>query len=141
MQQVIAGTLATSHFETFLLAIFAAIALALSSIGIYGVLSYVVAQRTRDIGIRMALGATRATILRDVLSYGFRLAGIGLILGIIAALAGTRLLASLLVGVAPTDPITLISVSLLLAFFAFLAGFLPARRATRLDPMSALRYE
>ena len=141
MQQVIAGTLATSHFETFLLAIFAAIALALSSIGIYGVLSYVVAQRTRDIGIRMALGATRATILRDVLSYGLRLAGIGLILGIIAALAGTRLLASLLVGVAPTDPITLISVSLLLAFFAFLAGFLPARRATRLDPMSALRYE
>ena len=141
MQQKISSTLAASHFDTFLLTIFAGIALLLSSIGIYGVLSYVVAQRTRDIGIRMALGASRALILRDVLTYGLRLAAIGLVLGIAAALAGTRLLASLLFGVHATDPLTLVAVSVILGVFAFLASFLPARRATRLNPMSALRYE
>jgi putative ABC transport system permease protein len=141
MQQNIAGSLATSHFDTFLIGIFAAIALVLSSIGIYGVLSYIVAQRTRDIGIRMALGASQGNILNDVLVYGLRLAGIGLVLGIVAALAGTRLMASLLYGVGATDPATLVVVCAILAAFALLASFVPARRAMRLDPMVALRYE
>ena len=141
MQQKIAGTLAESHFDTFLLAIFAAIALLLSSVGIYGVLSYVVAQSTRDIGIRMALGATPALVMRGVISYGLRLTAVGLALGLAGALGGTRVLSSFLYGIRPTDPITLAAASLILAAVALTASYLPARRATRVDPMVALRYE
>lgn len=141
MQANIAGTLAESHFDTFLLAMFAGIALLLSSVGIYGVLSYVVAQRTRDIGIRIALGATRAHIMRDVLWSGLRLTLIGLALGIAAALAGTRVLSSLLYGVHATDAIAFAGASVVLAAVALLAGFLPARRATHVDPIVALHYE
>jgi putative ABC transport system permease protein len=141
MQEKIAGTLQRSHFDTFLLSIFAATALLLSSIGIYGVMSYVVAQRTRDIGIRVALGATPALILRDVLSYGMRLTVAGLALGLAGASAGTRLLSSLLYGVQSIDGITFALASLVLCAVALLASYVPARRATHVDPMVALRYE
>ncbi|HEX2661921.1 MAG TPA: ABC transporter permease [Candidatus Acidoferrum sp.] len=141
MDQKIAGTLEASHFDAFLLALFAALALVLSSVGIYGVLSYVVAQRTRAIGIRMALGATQANILCDVLGYGLRLTGMGLAFGLAGALGSARLLSSLLYGVSSTDAMTLVTVSLIFAGVALLASLLPARRATRLDPIVVLRYE
>jgi putative ABC transport system permease protein len=141
MQQKISGTLEESHFDTFLLAVFAVIALLLSSVGIYGVLSYVVAQRTRDIGIRMALGATQARVMREVLWSGARLTGVGLALGLAAAFGGTRLLASLLYGIGSTDAVTFTVVSLILTAVAMIASYLPARRATKVDPMEALRYE
>jgi putative ABC transport system permease protein len=141
MQQKISGTLERSHFDTFLLSIFAATALLLSSVGIYGILSYMVAQRTRDIGIRMALGASPGQVVRDVVGFGVRLAGIGLAFGIVGALAATRLLASLLYGVRPTDLITFTAVSLILVSVALVASYLPARRAMRVDPIVALRYE
>ena len=141
MKQKISSTLERSHFDTFLLAIFAATALLLSSVGIYGVLSYMVAQRTRDIGIRMALGASQGQIVWDVLSFGVRLTGIGLAIGVAGALMATRLLSSLLYAVRPTDAITFIAVSLLLLLVALVASYLPARRATRIDPIIALRYD
>lgn len=141
MEQKIAGTLERSHFDTFLLAIFAATALLLSSIGIYGVLSYLVAQRTRDIGIRITLGATQGQILSDVILYGLRLTFIGLALGLAGALAGTRLLGSLLYGVRATDALTFGAVCVLLVVVALLASYLPARRAMHVDPMVALRQE
>jgi predicted lysophospholipase L1 biosynthesis ABC-type transport system permease subunit len=141
MQQKISSTLERSHFDTFLLAIFAATALLLSSVGIYGVLSYMVAQRTRDIGIRMALGASQGQIVWDVLGFGLRLAAIGLGIGLAAAFATTRLLSSLLYGVRPTDAMTFAVVSLILLAVALIASYLPARRATRVDPIVALRYQ
>ena len=141
MQQKISSTLERSHFDTFLLAIFADTALLLSSVGIYGVLSYMVAQRTRDIGLRMALGASQAQIVWDVLGFGVRLAGIGLAVGLAAALAATRLLSSLLYGVRPTDAVTFAAVSFILLAVTLIASYLPARRATGIDPLVALRYE
>jgi putative ABC transport system permease protein len=141
MNQKISSTLERSHFDTFLLAIFAAAALLLSSVGIYGVLSYMVAQRTRDIGIRVALGASRGQIVWNVLGFGVRLAGFGLAIGLAGALAATRLLSSMLYGVRPTDAITFAAVSGILFGVAMLASYIPARRAMRVDPMVALRYE
>jgi putative ABC transport system permease protein len=141
MQQKISGTLARSHFDTFLLSIFAATALLLSSVGIYGVLSYTVAQRTRDIGIRMALGASQTQVMRDVLGNGMRLTTLGLVFGLAGALAVTRLLSSLLFGVSSADTITFVAVSIVLTTVALLASYLPSRRATRIDPLVALRYE
>lgn len=141
MEKKIAGTLERSHFDTFLLSIFAATALLLSSVGIYGVLAYLVAQRSRDIGIRMTLGATQGQILRDVILYGLRLAALGLAIGLAVALAGTRLMSSLLYGVRATDAITFAAVCLLLIVVALVASFLPARRAMRVDPIVALRHE
>jgi len=141
MQQKISSTLESSHFDTFLLAIFAATALLLSSVGIYGVLSYMVAQRTRDIGIRMALGASQGQLIWDVLGFGVRLTGIGLSVGLVVALAATRWLSSLLYGVRPTDAATFTVVSFLLLTVALIASYLPARRATRVDPIVALRYD
>jgi putative ABC transport system permease protein len=141
MKQKISSTLERSHFDTFLLAIFAVTALLLSSVGIYGVLSYMVVQRTRDIGIRMALGASQGQLVWDVLGFGLRLATIGLGIGLAAALAATRLLSSLLYGVRPTDAITFAAVSLILLAVALIASYLPALRATRVDPLTALRYD
>ncbi len=141
VRQKISGTLEESHFDTFLLALFAAIALLLSSVGIYGVLSYVVAQRTRHIGIRMALGATPVQVMRDVLQYGVGLTGVGLALGLAGAVAGTRVLSSLLYNIKPLDPLTFIAVALLLAGVALAASYIPAHRAAKVDPMVALRDE
>jgi predicted permease len=141
MQEKISGTLERANFDTFLLALFAGTALLLSSVGIYGVLSYIVAQRTRDIGIRMALGASRGQILGDVVRFGMGLAGLGLAVGIAGALVATRVLSSLLYGVRPTDVLTFCAVSLLLLLVALAASYLPARRALQIDPVVALRYD
>jgi len=140
-QQNIDGTLEESHFDTFLLALFAGIALLLSSVGIYAVLSHVFAQRTRDIGLRMALGATRDQIAWHVLSWGLRMIAIGIALGAAGALACAHLLSSLLYGVRSTDTIAFTVAATILASVALVASYLPARRAMRVDPMVALRYE
>jgi putative ABC transport system permease protein len=141
MQEKISSRLQQSHFDTFLMALFAATALLLACVGVYGVLSYVVVQRTRDIGIRIALGASREKVLRQVLGQGMRLVGLGLVIGVGGALLTARLLSSLLFHIRATDAITYIVVSFLLAAVALLASYLPARIASRVDPMVALRYE
>ena len=120
---------------------FAFLSLALATVGLFGVLSYIVAQRTQEIGIRVALGAQKSDVLRLVVGQGMIPALIGMGFGIVAALEVARLLPSLLYGVKPTDPLTLIAVSLILIAAALLACYIPARRATKADPMEALRYE
>lgn len=129
------------RFSVLLLGSFGALALLLASIGMYGVISYSVLQRTQEIGIRMALGAQRRKVFGMVLGQGARLAGLGIAIGLVAALGVTRLMASFLYGVRPTDPLTFAGVSLLLLGIALLACYLPARRAMRVDPMVALKYE
>jgi putative ABC transport system permease protein len=124
-----------------LLAIFAAAALVLAAIGIYGVLAYAVRQRSNEIGIRRALGARAGDVLRMVVGRAMALAAGGLLIGLLASLALTRLLAGFLYGVSATDPLTLAAVALLLVLVALLASAVPARRAARLDPMVALREE
>jgi ABC-type antimicrobial peptide transport system permease subunit len=124
-----------------LFAAFAGFALLLAAIGTYGVLSYVVAQRRREIGIRMALGAERALVLRSVMGQGLQLAGIGLVAGLTGALVLTRLMETLLFGVRPSDPATLAGVVALITAVAAAASLVPAVRATRVDPMVALRDE
>jgi ABC-type antimicrobial peptide transport system permease subunit len=120
---------------------FAGVALLLSMVGVHGVLSYTVLQRRREIGIRMALGANRSNVRQLILGQGAQLAVVGLALGLIGAFAVTRLLATLLYGVSPTDPATFASVTLLLGAVALVACYLPARRAMRMDPMAVLRAE
>jgi len=141
MERVVSDSIAAKRFIMTLLGIFAGIALLLAAVGIYGVLSYLVGQRTREIGVRMALGAQRLDVLRMVLADGARMTLVGICLGMVAALALTRLMASMLFGVKPTDPLTFSAVALLLCAVALLACFVPAHRATRVDPMVALRYE
>src|SRR5262249_31575294 len=120
---------------------FAGVALLLAAIGLYGVLAYIVTQRTREIGIRSALGAQRADVIGLVLRQGMTLAGVGLLLGLVVAFALTRLIRALLFDVTPTDPLTFVVIPLLLAAVALLACWLPARRAGKVDPIEALRYE
>src|SRR5204862_1638133 len=124
-----------------LLAVFAALSLVLAVIGIYGVMVYSVSQRTRELGIRMALGASRADVLRLVVAQGLRLTLMGVVFGLVASFAVTRLIVSLLYSVSPTDIVTFTVVPLLLAVAALAASYLPALRATRIDPMTALRYD
>ena len=141
MQEVVASARSRPRFLTQLLGVFSITALILASIGIYGVISYSVAQRTREFGVRMALGAQTGDVLRLVLSRGVLLTLSGLLIGLIGAVALTRFLSSLLFGVTPTDPITFTIVPLVLAGVALFASYFPARRATRVDPLQALRYE
>jgi putative ABC transport system permease protein len=132
---------ASQRLATSLLGSFAIVALLLAAIGIYGVIAYSVGQRTREFGIRTSLGAKRMDVLRLVVRQGLVLAGIGIIAGLAGAFALTRLLSSLLYGVNATDPLTFIGVTGLLAMVAATASFLPAWRATRVDPVIALRCE
>ncbi|MDQ6809664.1 MAG: FtsX-like permease family protein [Verrucomicrobiota bacterium] len=132
---------AQPRFRTWLIAIFSAFALALACLGIYGVIAYLVTQRYKEIGIRIALGATRANILQLILGRTFRLAAAGIAAGLIAAFFLSRFLASMLFGITVHDPATFLSVPLLLVVIALFAGYLPARRATRVDPLTSLRYE
>jgi ABC-type antimicrobial peptide transport system permease subunit len=138
---IVKDSLTQSRFSMLLLSAFGALALILASIGIYGVVSYSVGQRTREIGVRMALGAQRRNVLGLVLGQGARLAGLGIAIGLVAAIGVTRLMASLLFGVAPRDPLTFFAVPVLLMAIALLACYIPARRAMRVDPMVALRSE
>lgn len=140
-EEVVARSIASQRFSVILLGIFAALALLLASVGIYGVLAYLVGQRTQEIGVRMALGAQRRDVLRMVLGDGARMTLVGVGIGIVAALGLTRLMSSMLFGVKPTDPVTFAGVALLLCGIALLACYVPARRAMTIDPMVALRYE
>jgi predicted permease len=140
-KEVVADSIASQRFSLILLGAFAGLALLLAGTGIYGVLSYLVGQRTRQIGVRMALGAQRLDVLRMVLQDGARMTLAGTAIGIVAALGLTRLMASMLFGVKPTDPITFGLVAVVLCGIALLAAYVPARRAANVDPMVALRYE
>jgi predicted permease len=141
LSQVIGTTLADRQFSTTLLDIFAAVALVLAGIGLYGVISYLVGQRTQEFGIRLALGAQRGDILRLVLSHGMKLALIGIALGLFAAYWLTRFLQKMLFGIGATDPMTFSIIALMVVFVAILACIVPARRAMKVDPLKALRYE
>jgi len=141
MTEVMSASLAAQRFNMTLMGIFATVALLLAAIGIYGVISYSVTQRTHEIGIRMALGAETSVVLRGVLWEGILLAGIGVAIGLGAAFAVTRVMSSLLFGVSTTDPVIFASISIILIGVALVATFIPARRATKVDPMIALRYE
>lgn len=141
MNDVIAASLATQRFSMILLNAFAAVALLLASVGLYGVISHLVGQRTQELGVRLALGAQRRDALRLVLGHGMRMALGGVALGLIAALGLTRLLNTLLYGVSATDPVTFVGVALLLATVGLLACWLPSWRATKVDPLTALRHE
>ena len=141
MDQILAESIARQRFSMLVLAIFAAVALVLAGVGIYGVMSYSVAQRTHEIGIRMALGAQTGAVLKLAVGYGMKLVIAGIAIGLIAAFALTRVMSTLLFGVTATDPTTFALISLLLIAVAVLASYVPARRATRVNPIIALRYE
>jgi predicted permease len=141
MDEVLGNAMARQRLTLTLLAILALLALLLAGIGIYGVLSYAVTQRRQEIGIRLALGATARDVLQLALTQGMKLALLGIVLGVAVAIAATRWLQGLLYGVAPTDPLTFVGAALLLLLVALLACWIPARRAARIDPLTALRHE
>jgi putative ABC transport system permease protein len=141
MGEIIADSLSQRCFNTALLLVFAIVAALLAAVGVNGVMSYLVTQRTHELGVRMALGAQRGDILKLVAGGGAKLAAIGITVGVTLALAMTRLMSGLLFGVGVTDPWTLVIIALLFAAVALLASYLPARRAARTDPLTALRYD
>ena len=141
MGDVVSSSAAGDRFNALLLGAFGGIALLLTAAGIFGVLSYLVTQRTREIGLRVALGAQRSDVLRVIVGHGVRLALLGLGIGMVAAAVVTRWMSSVLFDVKPTDPLTFVAVAVVLGSVAFLASYLPSRRAMRVDPMVALRHE
>jgi putative ABC transport system permease protein len=141
MDQLVQDSVGSRRGTLILLGLFSALALVLAGIGVYGVISYSVAQRTQEIGIRMALGAGHEDVMKMILLQGARIASTGLIIGMLAAFVLTRYLEKLLFSVSPGDPATLAMVALVLALVALLACYIPARRTLRVDPMTALRYE
>lgn len=141
MEEIVARPLAHERFAMVLLGVFAGLAVTLAAVGIFGVISYSVAQRTQEIGIRVTLGAGHRDVLRLVLEQGMILALLGVAAGLAGAWGLTRFLATLLYGVRPTDPVTLVAVSIILGAVAFVASYIPARRAMKVDPIVALRYE
>jgi len=141
MDEILAGSIARQRFSMLLLGVFAGVALLLAAVGIYGVMSYSVAQRTHEIGIRMALGAQTSAVLKLAVGYGLKLVIAGVLIGLVAAFVLTRLMSTLLFGVTATDPATFALISLLLISVAAIASYIPARRATKVDPLIALRYE
>lgn len=141
MDDLLATSVAQQRFNMLLLATFAGLALTLALIGIYGMIAYRVSQRTHEIGVYMALGAQRSHVMRLVMQDGIRLTLLGMVIGLAGAVAITRVMVSLLFEVDPTDPLTLISVALLLGVTAIVASYVPARRALRIEPVSALRCE
>jgi putative ABC transport system permease protein len=141
MDEWIDRSTSTPRYRTTLLALFAALAMLLAATGIYGVMSYSVAQRTHELGVRMALGARRGDVLRLVVRQGMVLVVVGLAIGLIAAFLLTKVMESLLFGVTAKDPITFVAVAGVLSLVALIACYIPARRATKVDPLTALRYE
>jgi ABC-type antimicrobial peptide transport system permease subunit len=141
MNEVIASSLAARRFLMTLLNVFAAVALLLASVGLYGVISYLVSQRTHEFGIRLALGAQPKDVFRIVLSQGLKMALSGIAIGLVAALGLTRLMVKMLYGVSATDPATFMVIASLLTAVAVLASLVPAHKATKVDPMLALRSE
>jgi putative ABC transport system permease protein len=141
MEQLLSRSVAARRFTMALLSVFAGLALILAAVGIFGVMSYAVTERTREIGIRMALGARAGDVVKVIVRQGMRLALIGIVLGLAASFALAPLMQSLLFGVSPTDPVTFIVLAFLLAAVALAACHLPARRAAKVDPMVTLRYE
>jgi predicted permease len=141
MEKTVADSISNKRFTMTLLGVFSLLALLLASVGIYGVLSYLVGQRTKEIGVRMALGAQKFDVLRMVLKDGARMTLVGIVLGLVGAVGLTRLMRSMLYGVRPTDPLTFVCVAALLCAIAMLACYVPARRAMKVDPMEALRHQ
>jgi putative ABC transport system permease protein len=141
MEQIVSDAVARQRFSMLLLGIFAGLALVLAAVGIYGVMSYSVAQQTREIGIRIALGAKRSDVLVMTVKNGLKLVGVGLVVGLIVAFVLTRVMASLLFGISATDPLTFFSIAIVLLGVALLASYIPALRATKIDPMIALRAQ
>ena len=141
LDAILAQSMARTSFTLVMLAIAAAVSLALGVVGIYGVISYIVSQRTHEIGVRMALGADRGDVRRMVLRQGVVLTGTGVVIGLVSAVGLTRFISSLLYGVEATDPVTFAAVAALLTAVAFVASYVPALRASRTDPLVAIRFE
>jgi len=141
MEAILSENVAAPRFRTLLLALFAGLAVCLAMAGVYGVMAYAVGQRSNEIGLRIALGATVSSVLRLILGQGLTLAGLGLAFGLAAAAASARLLTSMLFRVQPNDPLVYLAVTVLLGMVALVASYVPAMRASKIDPLTAIRQE